>query len=88
MPAWKPCVLAPVQWPPPDWGEGVVGGGGGWVGHQMNKFEQISGDHDQMSLAGGLGSPDVQGEREKWGRFVVQAGLPYLIFPGRGFPTL
>ena len=29
---------------------------GGWgIGPQMNKFEQVSSDHHQMSLAGGAG---------------------------------
>ena len=41
LPAWEPYIL---QWPPPD----VAPGGC----HQMNKFEEVSGDDHLMPLAG------------------------------------
>ena len=33
-------------------------GGRGWLGPQTNKFEQVSSDHRQMSVAEGVGIPD------------------------------
>ena len=46
MPAWKPRVL------PVSVATTRYGGLWGEVGHQMYKFEQVSGDRHQMSLAG------------------------------------
>ena len=48
---WKPYKFQ-FQLQPLD----VAPGGGRerWVGPEMNKFEQVSSDHYQMSLAGGL----------------------------------
>ena len=51
-PTCKPYLFQ-FQLPPPD----VAPRGGG--GPQMNKFEQVSSDHHQMSLTGGGVGPQV-----------------------------
>ena len=50
--------------------------GGGGVGPKMNMFEQVSSDHDQMSLAVGGRSPGLM---SRGGRY------PGLM--SRGYPT-
>ena len=60
------------QWPPPD----VTQGAGGT---QMNKFEQVSSDHHQMSLAGG--SPGVMYGWWWWRRGVFpRSDRSYVLF--------
>ena len=56
------CV-PPARWPPLD-----VSTSGGVVGPQANKFEQVSSNDYQMSVAAGVrrvGPMSVRGERER-----------------------